>query len=44
MFVIIGDFNKVFSVEIIKSLIDGGVDVFEFGILFLDLIVDGLVI
>ncbi|WP_404340371.1 tryptophan synthase subunit alpha [Pseudoalteromonas mariniglutinosa] len=43
-FVTIGDPNKVLSVEIIKSLIDGGADALELGIPFSDPIADGPVI
>ena len=43
-FVTIGDPNKELSVEIIKSLIDGGADALELGIPFSDPIADGPVI
>ena len=43
-FVTIGDPNKALSVEIIKSLIDGGADALELGIPFSDPIADGPVI
>ncbi|MBB1301395.1 MULTISPECIES: tryptophan synthase subunit alpha [Pseudoalteromonas] len=43
-FVTIGDPNKELSVEIIKSLIDGGADGLELGIPFSDPIADGPVI
>jgi len=43
-FVTIGDPNKALSVEIIKSLIDGGADALELGIPFSDPIEDGPVI
>ncbi|MGO2012579.1 MAG: tryptophan synthase subunit alpha [Pseudoalteromonas sp.] len=43
-FVTIGDPNKALSVEIIKSLIDGGADALELGIPYSDPIADGPVI
>lgn len=43
-FVTIGDPNKELSVNIIKSLIDGGADALELGIAFSDPIADGPVI
>ena len=43
-FVTIGDPNAALSVEIIKSLIDGGADALELGIPFSDPIADGPVI
>ncbi|BBN81313.1 tryptophan synthase alpha chain [Pseudoalteromonas sp. A25] len=43
-FVTIGDPNKELSLEIIKSLIDGGADALELGIPFSDPIADGPVI
>ncbi|KTF18035.1 tryptophan synthase subunit alpha [Pseudoalteromonas sp. H105] len=43
-FVTIGDPNKSLSVDIIKSLIDGGADALELGIPFSDPIADGPVI
>ncbi|CAH9051984.1 Tryptophan synthase alpha chain [Pseudoalteromonas holothuriae] len=43
-FVTIGDPNKALSLDIIKSLIDGGADALELGIPFSDPIADGPVI
>ena len=43
-FVTIGDPNKELSLEIIKSLIDGGADALELGIPFSDPVADGPVI
>ncbi|RXE94937.1 tryptophan synthase subunit alpha [Pseudoalteromonas sp. PS5] len=43
-FVTIGDPNKALSIDIIKSLIDGGADALELGIPFSDPIADGPVI
>ena len=43
-FVTIGDPDKALSIEIIKSLIDGGADALELGIPFSDPIADGPVI
>lgn len=44
LFVILGDFNYVLSFEIIKILIISGVSVLELGFVFLDLVVDGVII
>lgn len=44
IFVIVGDLDYVFFLEIFKGLLVVGVDVIELGMLFIDLMVDGLVI
>lgn len=44
LFVILGDFNYELSFEIIKILIISGVSVLELGFVFLDFVVDGIII
>lgn len=44
MFVIVGDFDMKMSFSFVWVLFKVGVDIIEFGMLFIDLMVDGFVI